>query len=71
MGSVNVNNFADGVPPIHLANVENIKKLGVFLTEVRGNILVALHLQCQTLTFPKFKLKLTDTYLVFTNQLYI
>ena len=28
MGSVNVNSFVDGVPPIHLANAENIKKLG-------------------------------------------
>ena len=54
MGSVNVNNFADGVPPIHLANVENIKKLGVFLTQVRRNILVALHLQPQTCRNLKF-----------------
>ena len=54
MGSVNVNNFADGVPPIHLANVENIKKLGLFLTEVRRNILVALHLQPQTCRNLKF-----------------
>ena len=71
MGSVNVNSFADGAPPVHLANVENVKTLGVLLTEVRRNILVALHIQSQTCNFRKFKLKLTDIYIVFTNQLYI
>ena len=29
MVSVNVNNFADGVPLIHLANVKNIKAEGL------------------------------------------
>ena len=57
MGSVNVNNFADGVASIHLANVEKHSqcgktlKLGVFLIEVRRNTLVALHLQPQTCNF--------------------
>ena len=58
VGSVNVNNFADVVPSIHLANVKNKLKLGVFLIELRRNILVALHLQQQAYNFLKFKLKM-------------
>ena len=42
---------ADGVASIYLANVENILKLGIYLTEVRGNTLEALHLQPQTCNF--------------------
>ena len=44
MVSVNVNNIAsDGVPFIHLANVENIETEG--LHEVKRNILVVIQLQ--------------------------
>ena len=61
VGSVNVKNFADVVPSIHLINVEKILKMGVFLIELRRNILVALHLQQQACNFLKFKLKMIDT----------
>ena len=41
MGSVNVNNFADGVASCQCGKT---LKLGVFLIEVRGNTPVAFHL---------------------------
>ena len=47
--SVNVDNYADEIASIHLANVEkHILKLEVYLVEVRKNTLVAFHLHHQT-----------------------
>ena len=48
MGSVNVNNFADGVASCQYGKT---LKLGVLLTEVKRNTLVALHLQPRACIF--------------------
>lgn len=46
-GPVNLDNYADGVAYIHLANVEKTLKLGVCLMYLRRNTLMALRLQHQ------------------------
>ena len=51
MGSVNVDNFEDGIACIHLAKGKKKSKLGVLLIEVKINTLVPLHLQPQTCNF--------------------
>ena len=50
MRSVNVNNFAHGVASYQCGNT---LKVGAFLTGVRSNTPVALHLQPQTCNFPE------------------
>ena len=59
-----MDNFGDGVASIHLANAEKHIKVGVYITEARGNTLVALHSQPKTGNILKlFKSRMVDIYI--------